>query len=261
LIFQNFLHSLKKWPAKVFCISLLILSCLVLKEFKNGRRSVAYLSLVILFSGIAHTILGRYGWFSRYEIYAVILTWLTIIFLIKNDLNKTYFKVITVFVLIVVAYFHETIGATFKSPLAARNIYEQQYQMHRFVVDFWKRPVAVNDLGWVSYKNEFYVLDLVGLGSEDVRLSKMTGTFNSSKINDITLKNNIGLIMVYENWFNGIIPREWTKVATLQTSKVTAASDSVSFYATSPDKIIEIKKLLESFATTLPNGAKIKINP
>lgn len=29
--------------------------------------------------------------------------------------------------------------------------YRQQYQLHRFVTQFWRQPVAVNDLGWMSH--------------------------------------------------------------------------------------------------------------
>ena len=36
------------------------------------------------------------------------------------------------------------------------NIYYQQQQMHRFAADYYKGNVAVNDLGWVAYKNDNY---------------------------------------------------------------------------------------------------------
>ncbi|MDX1696293.1 MAG: hypothetical protein R3208_21185, partial [Ketobacteraceae bacterium] len=49
-------------------------------------------------------------------------------------------------------------------PIASNNIYQQQYQMHRFAVEYYNKPLAVNDLGYVSYNNDNYVLDLWGAG-------------------------------------------------------------------------------------------------
>jgi hypothetical protein len=54
------------------------------------------------------------------------------------------------------------VKGTLETPLAGRGVYEQQYQMHRFAVEFYKRPVAVNDLGWVSYRNPNYVFGPLG---------------------------------------------------------------------------------------------------
>ena len=261
LILKNFSNSLPKPHVITFCLILLILSWLVYREFKNSRRMLAYLSLGILLAGVAHAALGRFGWGVRYESYATILIWLMIIYLLRDFIKNKYIKIALIFVLIDAARYHSTWTVTRMSALATRNIYEQQYQMHRFVVDFWKRPVAVNDLGWVSYKNDFYVLDLWGLGSEDVRLSKMSGTYNSSKINELIAKNNISFIMIYDEWFNGVIPGNWEKVATLETSCISATYGLVQFYIPNKKNINEAKKLLADFSLDLPAGAKIIIEP
>lgn len=58
-------------------------------------------------------------------------------------------KVILVSVLFLLANTYY-VRATVTNPIASRNIYEQQYQMHRFVVDYYRDAVAVNDLGFVA---------------------------------------------------------------------------------------------------------------
>ena len=45
--------------------------------------------------------------------------------------------------------------------------------MRRFVLEHVKAPVAVNDVGLVAYRNPYMVLDLIGLGSEEVRLQRL----------------------------------------------------------------------------------------
>ncbi len=69
----------------------------------------------------------------------------------------------------------EFVYPTLATPLAMNNLYERQYQMGRFARDHWRAPVAVNDPGWVSYRNPNYVLDLGGLASLEARRSRAMG--------------------------------------------------------------------------------------
>jgi hypothetical protein len=57
-------------------------------------------------------------------------------------------------------------------PLASTNIHIQQAQMARFVADYWRQPVAVNDLGLVAYRGGEYTLDLWGLASQEARIAR-----------------------------------------------------------------------------------------
>jgi hypothetical protein len=259
-ILNNILTSLSRPSGRLFYLSLLILSVLIYKKFKLTSRSTIHLSILILFTGMAHGIFGKFGGnITRYEIYASILICLAIFLIIKNSLKSTFSKILLVIILFSFMWVQYGLHLTIRTPIAAKGVYEQQYQMHRFVASFWKRPVAVNDLGLVSYHNNFHVLDLYGLGSEEVRLSKVEGSFNAPKINELVIKSNVGLIMIYDDWFNEKIPSNWIKIATLKTSKVTSACDSVQFYLTNKSYIEEAMRLLNDFSVDLPSGSKIII--
>ena len=90
------------------------------------------------------------------------------------------------------------VKAAVYTPIASEGHYDQQYQMHRFVTDFYKEPVAVNDLGWVSYGNNAFVLDLEGLGSESVRGLRAAHAFDAAHMAGLTSHYNVGLVMIYE---------------------------------------------------------------
>jgi hypothetical protein len=145
-------------------------------------------------------------------------------------------------------------------PVAGNNIHEQQYQMHRFATEFWKRPVAVNDLGWVSYRNDNYVLDLWGLASKEALVARKTRD-NSQWMADLATGKGVGLAMIYPAWFGGI-PPSWENVATMKLSRVpvTTALGSVSFYATGPGFAPELRDLLRQFRTTLPPDVILEIH-
>ncbi len=118
--------------------------------------------------------MGGTAGLDRYEVYAIALGALALLytlrFWIQDWLARAAWNIQTVGLLALLVgmafLVNFYVKTTIQTPIAARGIYHQQFQMHRFATDFYKQPVAVNDLGWVSYKNDAFVLDLQGLGSE-----------------------------------------------------------------------------------------------
>jgi hypothetical protein len=155
------------------------------------------------------------------------------------------------------------VRSTFLSPWAGRGIYEQQFQMHRFVQDYYRRPVAVNDLGWVSYRNPHYVLDLLGLASESVRATRMREPLPGWP-EVFTRAHGVGLAMIYTPWFAQVLPASWQPVAQLHVAHepVTAPFGTVTFYATSTAAAPAVLAALHEFAATLPAAvARISWEP
>jgi hypothetical protein len=212
----------------------------------------------------AHMLLGERGWFFRYEIYAValgaagaVIIWhraIRALLMLEKPL------VILVACLALFEIDQNYAAATFYTPLGSRNIYEQQYQMHRFVLDYYRAPVAVNDLGLSSYRNPNYVLDLWGLGSEPARQARLT-THEADWMDRLVQVHHVGLAMIYEEWFEHDIPANWQKLAVLDTSHsaVTAGEDQVAFYATSPQAAPAALAALRDFAAVSGPNTQITI--
>lgn len=142
---------------------------------------------------------------------------------------------------------------TLLSPRAGLGIYDQQYQMRRFVVDYYRRPVAVNDLGWVSYRNPNYVLDLWGLASEAARKKRLLDP-TPGWPETLTRAHEVGLAIIYETWFEGAIPAIWQPLARLEGAHhlVIGGGNFVTFYATSPAAAPAALDALHRFSATLP---------
>jgi hypothetical protein len=104
-----------------------------------------------------------------------------------------------------------------RTAISANNIFEQQYQMHRFVQDYYREPVAINDLGWVAYENPQYVLDLWGLASLEALQARMTAT-NPAWMDELARKHNVKLAIIYDSWFRKK-PPAWKAVAVMELSK------------------------------------------
>ncbi|TYL92039.1 hypothetical protein FXB40_26710 [Bradyrhizobium rifense] len=205
---------------------------------------------------------GRFGGFFRYEPYAMVFG--ALIFFRAIPLSssgklgeRTVLPVIATAILLFCALPY-AIGIS-RIPRGVQNIYEQQYQMHRFVDAFWDKNFAVNDLGWVSYQVDprRYVLDLNGLASPEALLRAHK---DSAWLDEIVTRKNTPLVMIYPDWFEGI-PDTWVKVASLDLSgpRVSPARSEVVFFATGKDAADDIRAKLRKFAPTLPADVEMHI--
>lgn len=206
----------------------------------------------------AHIGFGRYGWFGRYEVYAVGIALAVLALTLRPALSAIRPARLraALVALALAAIAAPYVGTTAQTPAAARNIYQQQYQMHRFATLYLPGPVAVNDLGYVAYRNPHHVLDLWGLGSETARRLTREAGRTTEALTELT--RGVGYAMIYDHWFAGAIPPDWCRLAELRTSRVTAASGVVAFYLVDPGLEAEMRAALARFAPTLPAGARIE---
>jgi hypothetical protein len=211
--------------------------------------------LAVLAAGLLHMLLGRFGWFYRYEVYAVALCALAALWLAAERIPRY------------VPYIALALAALYtaplvKSPTAVQGAFEQQYQMHRFVNEHYRKSFAVNDLGWVSYRRDpsIHVLDLWGLASNEALI--MARTRSAAWLDDITRRKDTGLAMIYREWFPHV-PSSWMLLAELHLSSpsVIPTENSVQFYATATGDRDEIMRQLAAFKATLPPGVRLTFAP
>lgn len=132
--------------------------------------------------------------------------------------------------------------------------------MHVLVTKYFDYPVAVNDLGWVAFKNKNYVLDLWGLGSEEARKLTKSGGIPPETMYSLANKKNIKFAMIYREWFPQGVPKQWCYMGQLHTSRVTAASNKVEIFLTDLTLKDEMTEALKKWKQQLPTGAKVSIN-
>ena len=228
--------------------------------FKKTNKGEKLLSYVVNFGILLHLLIGKYGSFERYEIYIYTVTILVILYLYKDNIvriisDNSILKMGAFLTIFVILIFNSYIKATFLTPIGSNNIYEQQYQMHRFAVNYYKKPVAVNDLGLVAFRNNSYVLDLLGLSSSEALKYRASGN-NPDWMDKITKDHNVKFAMIYDKFEN--IPAGWKKLGELKLGKikVTPSHSSVSFYAFDDSTYYKTYELLKKFTTTLPKDSK-----
>ena len=141
-------------------------------------------------------------------------------------------------------------------PAATANIYQQQYQMGRFVERFYnKQAIAVNDIGAVNFMADVHCLDLVGLASRPVFQEKRHGELSPQAIAHWTDSLNVRVAIVYDSWFDDGLqfPSSWVKVGQWHIRhNVVCGSETVSFYATDSAETSYLAEHLRQFASELP---------
>ena len=239
-------------------ILLLMTAVLVGLSLCSEAKRTRGAALGLAAAGILHVCFGAYGWYHRYECYIYAASLYGIFLLIGDSafrLSKkwTHGHSATVALFGLLISFPATAGLL-TVPVASNNIYDQQFQMHRFVTGWWKKPLAVNDLGWVSFHNDQYILDLWGLASQEALDARMKKRDPSWMVEEAR-KRGVELAIVYENW----VPARaigWIKVGEMHLSRerVTPANAEVTFFATSSASVGEIEQKLQDFKKTLPPG-------
>lgn len=259
-LIDQFNLNLTQRQGLIFFTLLLTFPALIF--FSNLSSIKKKLLTVVTFSLLLHLFLGKFNWFHRYELYLYAAILLLIFYLyfdsdqrIKNSTPCYLFFLVG---LILSSYPYFTV--LYSIPYAANNIYQQQYQMRKFAVYWVKSPVAVNDIGWVSFNNPYYVLDLFGLGNYEI-YKKRSSEKSALWMAQATRKSKVKLVMLYKNWFVAI-PKEWVSLGCLyfDMPRVSAANKTVYFYATDIKYASEFKQQLLQFSRVLPSGDHFKFD-
>jgi hypothetical protein len=218
-----------------------------------------------------HVQFGGLGWFYRYDSYLVVLLLTLSLTVIaehaplltrENRKQPERWLAASVILVLLAALGRRASEAASGTPLAARNIFEQQVQSARFLATWFPTgPVAVNDIGAVAYYRRQPLVDLLGLAdkaiadSKGLRIDKpMSPEVFQARTQDAKVA------ILYDEWFVGQIPLTWVKVAIWGIDgNRSCAFPNVSIYATRPEAIAEVTHAVLSFRGALPKGVRLEI--
>ena len=269
-IFLTLLLNHGERQGLVLFIGLFGLGFLLYRTRTGDHADKSTLLLATVVAVLLHFLFGKTNWYNRYEIYIWIFFLINVLNIVtpmvltqlqSGALSPTRSMVTVVGLAGLLVYSSLPYLTSLASlPHASNNIFQQHYQMSRFANDFYRGPVAVNDIGYVAYQNDHYVLDLFGLASEQSLESRRSGA-GAEWMDTMLKEENVELAMIYNQWFPQI-PDSWVLLGQLEMARepVTAEFGLVSFYATNSADLASIKAELSDFSKTLPNGVAFQFN-
>lgn len=213
---------------------LLVLVCIYcVRRWKEDRC----LGVTLLGVSLLHFTFGKTGWFGRYEVYYVAFV---TVFILKSVLLAR--PKIWIAAALLPLLFSSLMMATLLTPRAASNI-RNQHGVMASVARRLGAGVAVNDLGMVALRSGVYVLDLWGLASKEALQKRRSGE-DPEWMSELMKSRDVDFAMVYDEWVSR--PPDWVEVGELRLTekRVTPASDTVSFYALTPESACRFASVL-----------------
>lgn len=218
---------------------------------------IGWMAVVAL---LAHFTFGSALPFYRYEVYALAFAIGAAVVILSAASLPARTGIQGVFLMLFLyGGLHFVYFGMVVAPQGSAAIYAQQRQMGRFVDDFWKAPVAVNDLGHVAYGNPYYVLDLWGLANADALEARLRGS-DPLWADKMATRYNVKVAMIYDHWLKPHIGPDWVEVAELKLTipQGTLGGSVVSIYATDADAVAPLRSALDRFSATLPASAVLE---
>jgi hypothetical protein len=160
--------------------------------------------------------------------------------------------------------------ALWKTPVASRNIWQQQYQMGLFLNEYYPRAVvAANDIGAIDYLADLHLVDLFGLASREVLRAKLAGEWQhnlAGALDRLTMAEGARIAVIYDTWFGydpgtgkASVPTGWVRIADWNIpGNVVCGGATVTWYALLPEEAGPLRSALDAFSEKLPNGVVVQ---
>lgn len=241
-------------------------------------------TLLLLFAAatFAHLQHARTGWLYRYEAYLVVIGVYVLsagFFSLRREVNTnlnarsklarflfTRTGIVLSAAIVAAAAASRGVYGNWIVPQASKNIYEQQYQMARFLGAYYSGArVAANDIGAINFYADIQCIDLAAIGSiEPVRI-RMEKRYDVQTIDSLTRTKNVRIAVLYDLWFARFphymispggkpgLPSYWRKIGWWAAQdNVILGADTVSFYAVAENEDAVLRRSLRAFDATLP---------
>ncbi|MEL6851819.1 MAG: hypothetical protein AAFP92_25070, partial [Bacteroidota bacterium] len=190
---------------------------------KKPQAVMLKLSLAGLIGFLFHLLLAQFGG-VRYEAYLVFLS----VYLLGMTWTKTEEKSWGLGGLVMLAMIPLILRAgffTYHYPTFRKNIYEQPYQVARFLrTHYAGESVAINDLGWAAYLHRGPLTDFIGLGDHAVIRERARGASMPAFFDQIAQSRDLQVAALHPGWKGSDIPSSWIKVGvwTIQENMICA---------------------------------------
>ena len=215
----------------------------------------AFASLALLAQLAVGSFGVRYaGWLHRYEAWAVVLAaglvLLTTSVRLRAWLAQGPTLRATLAAALLLLALAPYVRTTAETALNARSIRLQQREMRRFAAEVLRAPVAVNDLGWVSWRNDGRVLDLWGLASEPARRARQSHA-PPEWMDALARREGVRAVMIYDRWI-GRVPAGWVRLGELRARVPLTVGPAVAFYAVDARDAPAVRAAVAAWARGLP---------
>jgi hypothetical protein len=255
-MYPDFLRGLwRSWSRGAHVVALVLIALLLLRLMVQKHGSVwtfAGVGLVLFASTAAmHLVFARTGWFFRYEAYLVALGVVVNVTALQELLpisSPRWLQVLGILLLLLIAA--RTSISFWVAAQSMADIHDQQYQMGLFARQSLEgKTVLLNDIGAVSFLSEARVIDAIGLGSMAPAAARRARLYSNEWLTRWAAQEGATVAILYPN----LAPPAWRTTARWTIpGNYMSGSDSVDFFALTPDMKLDLARDLTIFQSQLP---------
>lgn len=268
--FNNISHA--PWLLVIMIINAAILLKEIFSDSSWFRDKNNLQILVFLTVSVLHLSFAKVGWLFRYEAYLVFIGLLVAILqglkyksALKEIFNRKRIvhavRLALLGIIILSPVLYRSIDAVYRLPATSGNIYEQQYQLGRFLSHSYpKEPIIINDIGAICWLSKNDIIDLNGLGNNNIARAINKKYFNQQYLDSLVMLKQVKIAVVYEDLFGKYL-HKWTKAATLKIyGNYICYSDSVAFFTKDSLTTSKLIFSLQEFSPYMPKTVQITYN-
>jgi hypothetical protein len=257
-ILWNLIESFARPGAWVLALAMLLLAGLI----RKGEHKA--LGLLVLAAGAAHFAFGKFGWFERYTAYIMALTLLAGLIVGRSFWARAAARSKNGnfnLALLLLAAGLPSLYCTISTPAAASQIYRYHGSLQMFLTQYWQDDVAAYDIGYIAWQNPHAVVDLFGLGSEEVRRI-IRAPFSDVVIPHYLSTKKVDLLVADRRAEKSYPSLTQLPLATLYIEgRHVITGQEVEFYLLNPSRQAELKEKLTAFQQHLLPGTRLELKP
>jgi hypothetical protein len=255
-------------PADVFDrlyfdpLLVVLVSAAVLYLLVRGRKAPAAVPAATLaVAASLHATLADVGWYERYQAYLLAIGVYLMLLVVAEVPTAVRTRALAAVCVVGVVLGVDKISHTVEAPLAADDMYRQQYQAGLFLDRYYDgHPVATDQLGYIGYLHDGPLTDFAGLGDLDV-LDAPAGLDDDELWARLADDRGFRVVVLYESMASRA-PADWVVAGEweIDGDVTTGVERTLQFLATRPAEIGPLQDHLRDFADDLPARTHLHIN-
>ncbi len=247
----------------------LLAAVLMLGALRPASRALRWWDAMFVTATLLHVQLAAVGWLFRYEAYLVAIGLVLVARHLADapagEVPRPVSARVALALAVLVAaapLLSRAVDALVQTPAAARNIYEQQYQMGLFLRELPAgSTVMANDIGAVAYLADVRLVDLYGLATQETARARRAGRLDRDLLARLAEASPPAAVVIYRSWFADAIPEAWIEVGTWKVpEKVVVADRTVTFLATRAEDAARLSRALSAFQARLPPSVSARVS-
>ncbi len=208
-----------------------------------------------------HAVLADVGWYARYQAYLIAIGAYLVLGILAEIPAVVRPRAVLAVGVVGLLLGVTKVGLIARAPLAADDMYRQQYHAGLFLDRYYDgQPVATDQLGYISYFHDGPLTDLAGLG--DYAVLQTPDRRSSETWARLADERGFRVVVVYSLSFRNV-PSDWVLAGSweIPSEPVAGVTDTLQFFATVPEEVEPLQQHLRDYEGRMPDRSELVLNP